>query len=367
MRLIKDVGTRERGRAFIGEVVVDGSVCYDFVVSLRALFNPRTFTRTRRWSASRLPHLPAALLPKAKFLFQGFDTSLGYGAARIIGRLPSDALPADLIRAVDQMPSVELALFMLDTGETSQDRLDLYQGVLAGDDTLTTRAVAGLPAGWASRCRQVLRDPDQARADLVEVLGVYLERIYAQHLDSVRDRITAAIPVAEKMLDILPPSVAIEQLTGGYTIGADLGLTKITMAPSVFIHPFMSARLDERTGEALVIYGLPSDFFDAYDPVPVRHELIAALKAMADPNRLALLEILSGDEVYGTELTSRLGLAQPTVHHHLAQLRTAGLIRQERDRHGMRYSIRHDSADTLLRSLRDLLGSPAPDLDPPED
>ncbi len=169
------------------------------------------------------------------------------------------------------------------------------------------------------------------------------------------------------MLDILPPSAAIEQLTGGYTIGADLGLTKITMAPSVFIHPFMSARLDERTGEALVIYGLSSDFFDAYDPVPVRHELIAALKAMADPNRLALLEILGGGEVYATELTSRLGLAQPTVHHHLAQLRTAGLIRQERDRHGMRYSIRPDSADALLRSLRDLLGSPAPDLDPPED
>ncbi|MEI8410873.1 MULTISPECIES: ArsR/SmtB family transcription factor [unclassified Kribbella] len=358
MRLIKDVGQRDSGRTFSGEVVVDGSVCYDFVVSLRALFNPRTFTRTRRWSASQLPQLPAALLPKAKFLFQGFDTSLGYGATRLIGRLPPGAKPADLIRAVGQSPSAELALFMLDTGETSQDRLDLYRAVLMGDDSQTTRALAGLPAGWATRCRQVLQDPDQARSDLVDVLSAYLDRIYSHHLESVQGRITAAVPVAEKILGILPPSAAIEQLTGGYTIGADLGLNKITMAPSVFIHPYMSTRLDESTGEALVIYGLPSDIFDAYDPVPVRHELIAALKAMADPNRLALLEILSGDEVYATELTSRLGLAQPTVHHHLAQLRTAGLIRQERDRHGMKYSIRHDSADAVLRSLRDLLGSP---------
>lgn len=358
VRLIKDVGQRDPGRAFSGEVVVDGSVCYDFVVSLRALFNPRTFTRTRRWSASQLPRLPEALLPTAKFLFQGFDTSLGYGAARIIGRLPSAALPADLIRAVGELSPTELAQFMLDTGETSQERLDLYHAVLMGDVSATTRAVAGLPAGWATRCRQVLQDPEQARSDLVHVLSAYLDRIYSLHLESIQDRIAAAVPAAEKMLDVLPPSVAIEQLTGGYTIGADLGLDKVTMAPSVFIHPFMSTRLDERTGEALIVYGLPSDIFAPYDPVPVRHELIAAFKAMADPNRLALLEILSGDEVYTTELTTRLGLAQPTVHHHLAQLRAAGLIRQERDRHGMKYSIRHDSAGAVLSSLRDLLGSP---------
>lgn len=358
MRLIKDVGPRDPRGAFSGEVVVDGSVCYDFVVSVRALLNPRTFTRSRRWGASQLPQLPDALLPKAKFLFQGFDTSLGYGAARVIGRLPSGAQPADLIRAVGQLRPVELALFMLDTGETSQDRLDLYHAVLIGDHSLTSRAVAGLPAGWATRCRQVLQGPEQARSDLVDVLSSYLDCVYSHHLEAIQDRITAAVPVAEKMLDILPPSTAIEQLTGGYTIGADLGLSKITMAPSVFIHPFMSTRLDERTGEALVIYGLPSDIFDAYDPVPVRHEIIAALKAMSDPNRLALLEILSGNEAYATELTSRLGLAQPTVHHHLAQLRTAGLIRQERDRHGMKYSIRQDSADAVLRTLRELLGSP---------
>jgi DNA-binding transcriptional ArsR family regulator len=356
MRLIKDVGQRERSQAFSGQVVVDGSVCYDFVVSLRALFNPRTFTRTRRWSASRLPLLPEPLLPTAKFLFQGNDTSLGYGAARIIGRLPGRALPADLITAVAQLPPAELALFMLDTGETSQERLDLYRRVLAGDHSLTSRAVAGLPAGWATRCRQVLQDPEQTRSQLVDVLGAYLEHIYADHLDAAGERIRAAVPVAEKMIDVLPPAAAIEQLTGGYTIGGDLGLSKVTLAPSVFIHPFMSTRLDESTGEALVIYGIPSDIFDAFDPVPVRHELIAALKAMSDPNRLALLEILSGNELYATELTSRLGLAQPTVHHHLAQLRAAGLIRQERDRHGMKYSIRHESAAAVLRSLRELLG-----------
>lgn len=367
MRLIKDVGPRDAGTAFAGAVVVDSSVCYDFVVSLRALVNPRTFTRARRWSASQLPRLPEAILPKARFLFHGFDTSLGYGAARIIGRLPSGALPADLIAAVGKLPPAELALFMLDTGETGQERLNLYRSVLMGDDSQTTRAVAGLPAGWATRCRQVLRDPDRTRSELVDVLSAYLEHIYSHHLDSVRERIAAATPVAEKMLEVLPPATAIEQLTGGYTIGADLGLSKITLAPSVFIHPFMSTRLDESTGEALVIYGIPSDIFDAYDPVPVRHELIAALKAMSDPNRLALLEILSSGEVYATELTSRLGLAQPTVHHHLAQLRTAGLIRQERDRHGMKYAIRHESADAVLRLLRDLLGSTTEHLDPPED
>jgi len=357
MKLIRDLAIREPDGGFGGEVVVNGSVCYDFVVSLRALFNARIFTRTKRWGATQLPRLPEPLLPKAKFFFQGFDTSLGYGAARIVDRLPAEASPGDLIEAVAKMPPTELAMFMLDTGETSQDRLEAYRSVLAGDTSRLAAAVKGLPPGWATRCRQVLRHPETARSDLVDVFGAHLSQIYSHHLDAVADRIAASVPLARKMLEVLPATAAIERMTGGYTLGADLALRKVTLAPSVFIHPFMSARVDEQSGEALIIYGVPSDIFDSYDPVPVRRDLIAALKAMSDPSRLTLLEILGARPAYATELVTQLGLTQPTVHHHLAQLRTAGLIRQQRDRHGMKYSIRDDSAAEVLRSLTELLGT----------
>lgn len=351
MRLIKGLESRPTGQEFLGDVRVDGSICYDFIVSLRALFNPRTFTRSRRWSAAQLPRLGEGALPKGKFFFAGFDTALGYGAARVAQRLPDCAGPADLIRAVSDMPATELARFMLDTGETSSERLEMFGQVLGGDSSGINEALDGLPAGWATRCRHVLYRPEAVQADLVELFEAHLAQIYSHHMEAARELIAGSTPVARQILGLFPALEAIERLTGGYTLGSDLALNTITLAPSVFIYPFMSARVDEKRAEALILYGIPSEIFDSYDPVPIRGELVTALKAMSDPNRLTVLGLLAEQPLYTTELVKQLRLAQTTVHHHLAQLRTAGLIRQERDRNGMRYSIRRDPVVQVLRAL----------------
>jgi DNA-binding transcriptional ArsR family regulator len=358
MRLITELTARQGGDAFDGEVWIDTSVCYDFVVSLRALLNPRTFVRCRRWSSEKRPGLDEAISAKARFLFQGLDTALGYGAARVIKELPNGASPTNLIEAVAATEPPELAMFMLDTVETSRERRDTYRHVLAGESSRMSEALEGLPEGWAKRCRQVLRDPAGVQADLVAVLEAYLSTIYAEQLDVVSGLIADAAPTAENTLAVLPASAAIERLTGGYTLGQDLSLRTVTLAPSVFMYPFVSARVDEETGEALLIYGVDSDIFDDYDPVPMRRELQAALKAMADPNRLTMLRLLAERPMYASELARRLKVGPPTVHHHVHQLRTARLIRQERDRNGMKYSIRTDSAEEILHSLEDWILGP---------
>jgi ArsR family transcriptional regulator len=64
----------------------------------------------------------------------------------------------------------------------------------------------------------------------------------------------------------------------------------------------------------------------------VAEELAQLLKAVADPARLQLLALIrSAGEACGCDLTAPLGLAQPTVSHHLKVLAKAGLIhRQQR-------------------------------------
>lgn len=360
MKLIRGNEPPAGTGSFTGAVRVDASVCYDFVVSLRALFNPRTYTRSRRWAAVQLPKLGQDVVPKGRFFFAGSDTALGYGAARVVPGLGRDAAPADLIRAAGDVPAVELAMYMLDTGETSRDRLTAFRRVLDGESSATSEALEGLPSGWAARCRQVLRDPQSAQADLVDVLEAHLTHVYSDHLDAIAAAIAAATPSAEKLLEVLPALEAIEHLTGGYTVGSDLGLRTITLAPSVFIQPYMSARIDEETAEALIVYGIPSDVLDGYDPIQLRGELVTALKAMSDPSRLAILRLLVERPMYTTELLEQLRLAQTTVHHHLAQLRTAGLVRQERHRAGMQYSVRVDEVVQVLRALEDWVVGPVP-------
>lgn len=348
MKLIKE--NPQRKPSFAGNVELHSSICYDLVVSLRVLANPRTFTRARRWAADRFAVLSAEHQALAKFYFAGYDTALGYGAARLISELPASAGPSDLIAAVRASSSTELALFMLDTGETPPEQLDAFRAVLAGSAT-TVDPMQGLEPGWARRCRRILADPDRARDELAELLEAHDRQIFREHIDEVTRLTTNALEKAEELLRLLPPLTAIEQLAGGLRLSDELQLDRILLAPSAFVYPYMSARVDETTREALVIFGVDNDLFDSYEPVQVGDELVASLKAISDRNRLTILRLLSDGPLYTSDLVSRLRLGQPTVHHHLHQLRTAGLVRQERDRHGMRYSLRRDATDNLLHVL----------------
>lgn len=60
--------------------------------------------------------------------------------------------------------------------------------------------------------------------------------------------------------------------------------------------------------------------------------LAATLKALADPVRLQIVSILAaspGREACVCDITPAVGLAQPTVSHHLKVLRDAGLVTRE--------------------------------------
>ncbi|MBA3565559.1 MAG: winged helix-turn-helix transcriptional regulator [Actinobacteria bacterium] len=62
-------------------------------------------------------------------------------------------------------------------------------------------------------------------------------------------------------------------------------------------------------------------------------ELERLFKALADRNRLRILNVLleaGGEEVCVCEFQPTLGIAQPTVSHHLKQLVRAGLLEREK-------------------------------------
>ncbi len=62
-------------------------------------------------------------------------------------------------------------------------------------------------------------------------------------------------------------------------------------------------------------------------------DLAVALKAVADPARLQIIDILNSRanfEACVCEFTDPLGLSQPTVSHHLKVLAKAGIVQRER-------------------------------------
>ena len=84
-----------------------------------------------------------------------------------------------------------------------------------------------------------------------------------------------------------------------------------------------------------------------------------ALKAVSDENRIRILEVLVRGEHCVSDLVHELSIDQPKVSHHLAILRSAGIIRSRREGRHINYSIRpsvyrrQDTADGL-RDVFDL-------------
>ncbi|MBI2762044.1 MAG: metalloregulator ArsR/SmtB family transcription factor [Chloroflexi bacterium] len=351
------VAARTAPDPYAGLATVLVSPGYDLIVSLRALYNPRTYETTRPWAAATKAALAPDLYERGRFFFQGFDTAMGYSALRLAPDLPDGAPPEALIAAVRAADTAALALYMLDTGEASAETIAAFRRTLHGEaggrelDAILHR----LPPEWARRCRRVLADPAAVQEELARLLEHYHTDAFAAETRHLTEPLAQARKTAEDMLAVLPTVEAIERLTGGYTLGDDLRVRRIVLAPSVFIYPFMSSRVDEVAGEALIVYGVRTNVFLKYEKVPLDQNLTRALKALADPARLRVLRLLSRGPIEGPALVTALGLTQPTVHHHLAQLRTAGLIRQERTKGGMRYTVRREAALDTISALERLI------------
>lgn len=81
-------------------------------------------------------------------------------------------------------------------------------------------------------------------------------------------------------------------------------------------------------------------------------ELAVRLKAIADPTRLRLLSmLLTSDEICTCDLAPAVGLSEPTVSHHLAQLRKSGLIEGERRGTNVYYRARREALGALAAVL----------------
>ena len=72
-------------------------------------------------------------------------------------------------------------------------------------------------------------------------------------------------------------------------------------------------------------------------------------KALGDPHRLRLLEIIAraSPDICVCDLNDGVPLLQPTVSHHLRVLKDAGLVTCERRANWMYYRVADDANDLL--------------------
>lgn len=64
-----------------------------------------------------------------------------------------------------------------------------------------------------------------------------------------------------------------------------------------------------------------------------------AFKALADPTRRHILELLRAKDLTAGEIAEHFDMTKPSLSHHLSALKNAGLVEAERDGQNIIYSL----------------------------
>ena len=92
--------------------------------------------------------------------------------------------------------------------------------------------------------------------------------------------------------------------------------------------------------------------------MPNKHEgfsLHLLFRALADPLRLRLLNLIADREICVCYLVEILRISQPKISRHLAYLRRAGVVAARRQGKWMHYKLVIPSDDAAAGTLRDVL------------
>jgi DNA-binding transcriptional ArsR family regulator len=151
----------------------------------------------------------------------------------------------------------------------------------------------------------------------------------------------------------LAPVDLVEKTTGGIRWLSERATRRVILAPSYFARPYnyLLAADDWR----LFGYPIADAALDASDPLAPPQAVVRLHRALGDETRLRILKLLSTRDWYLSEIAQQLELSKPTIKHHLALLRSAGLVTLTEEGALSYYSLRRPRLDDASTELRRFL------------
>lgn len=87
----------------------------------------------------------------------------------------------------------------------------------------------------------------------------------------------------------------------------------------------------------------------------VRTSLV--LKAMADPNRMKIIDLLSAGSLCGCDVLKHFDFTQPTLSHHMKALEKAGIVSVTKKSQWHYYTLRTDFVEDFMGAMAKLLSN----------
>lgn len=251
----------------------------------------------------------------------------------------------DLVAGSSRQAILRTVLYRSDGAPEDQA---LTERALSGDDAALQARVEALTSSHdleeRDRLVGLFRDPDRAITLASEVLTGWLP--YFSGIETrIRGMLERDVQLREHDRRTLDPAELIERTTGGVRWLSEPGVGRVILAPSYFARPynFLLAGDDWR----LFGYPIADAALDAGDPLAPPPAVLRLHRALGDETRLRILRLLRDRDLYLTEIAQLLELSKPTIKHHLAQLRAAGLVTVTEEGAVTYYSLRRDRIEDV--------------------
>jgi DNA-binding transcriptional ArsR family regulator len=186
------------------------------------------------------------------------------------------------------------------------------------------------------------------------VVGLWLA-LFQPIEERVRAMIRRDVDARTGDIAALRPTDLIERTTGGIRWMAEPGIRRVILAPSYFARPYNFVL----AGDDWRMFGYPiaDEALDEGDPLAPPAAVVRLHRALGDETRLRILRLLAGRDHYLTEIASALELSKPTIKHHLALLRSAGLVTLTEEGGLSYYSLRRGTIEANGTGLIEYIGS----------
>ena len=324
---------------------------YDFLFSLSddAGSTDDLPAEDRAWLTTAKASMPAGVRDAAMRLFA---SELCINSAVLVVDRPEVRTANDVVAAMAAATPAEVVRGIFEYSPREAEVAALIDRALDGDAAALTALEEDLGEHKKEGRLQLLRDPDGSMKAIVDVLAAW-----AELFSPIEPRIAA---ILERDYDsraadraTLTPVDLIERTTGGIRWLPETGVRRVILAPSYFSRPynFLMSAWDWR----LFGYPVSDSALEASDPLAAPQAVVRLHRALGDDTRLRILKLLASRDLYLTEIAQLLDLSKPTIKHHLALLRSAGLVTITESGTVVYYSLRRNRLDDASADIKRFL------------
>ncbi|MGZ6346398.1 MAG: ArsR/SmtB family transcription factor, partial [Anaerolineales bacterium] len=194
-------------------------------------------------------------------------------------------------------------------------------------------------------------NPEKSSELLMNSLQEYYQAFFADEETRILPVLKAGLENAQELSKKVKLPALVEKLSRGVHFEDVESAKEIILVPSYWSTPFVFQTTPAK-GVMQIVFGCRPDFQSIAPGAETPDKLINALKSLADPTRLRILQYLTREPLTPTELSRKLRLRPPTVLHHLQGLRLAELVAIRVSETGeTRYAARSETLDAIFESV----------------